>query len=288
MIRNVYDKRIQHNPLHNISITMGVTNGDDGRLHTHDFYELVIILDGTAIQCINYEKFVVSAGDVFIIKENDAHGFEKAKNLQLFNIGYQSEILLEDEEFLKNIPGYLPLFHIQPLYNRQGRFESRLHLNVNELVDIESSLDLVKDEFETRADGCEVVIKAYFMQIVVFLARKYSRYQISKIRSFSPMVKTIHYIEENYMNKITLEQLAANAGLQVNTFLYEFKNAFSTSPIQYIIELRIRKASQMLIEDKKSVIRIANEVGFSDSNYFARLFKEKMGSTPTEFRKLYL
>ena len=279
-------KRVQLNSINQISISTGVSNGVDCPVHSHEFDELVMILDGNAIQQINDEKFLVSAGDVFVIKGNDIHGFRDTHNLDLFNIGYQSRVFSEHEYFLKEIPGYVPLFYLQPSYRKQSGFESRLHLNTKELMEIKILLNLLKEEYTKRTPGCEVIVRAYFSQLVVLFSRKYSKYDFSFSRCFSPILKAIHYIEKHYTDKITLEELAHEAGLKVNTFLNEFKRTFNASPINYILDLRIRKACELLLmQDQKSITLIANEVGFSDSNYFTRIFKEKVGCTPTHFRK---
>ena len=49
--------------------------------HTHDFSELVIILEGTGIHTVNGKKYNLSAGDVFVLKDDDLHSFEETKNL---------------------------------------------------------------------------------------------------------------------------------------------------------------------------------------------------------------
>ncbi|MGH2543707.1 MAG: helix-turn-helix domain-containing protein [Ardenticatenaceae bacterium] len=70
-----------------------------------------------------------------------------------------------------------------------------------------------------------------------------------------------------------------------NHFMRLYKQAFHTSPMDYVIRLRIQKACELLKEPSLTVSQVALEVGFSDSNYFSRQFKRVTGRNPTSFRK---
>jgi len=64
-----------------------------------------------------------------------------------------------------------------------------------------------------------------------------------------------------------------------------FKQCFDTSPMDYIIRLRLLHACELLRETPASVGEIAYDVGFKDSNYFTRQFKHIIGRTPTQYRR---
>jgi len=59
------------------------------------------------------------------------------------------------------------------------------------------------------------------------------------------------------------------------------------APVQYIIQLKLEKAKENLVNTSKSVKEISNELNFESPHYFSRLFKEKMELTPQEFRKRF-
>ena len=64
-----------------------------------------------------------------------------------------------------------------------------------------------------------------------------------------------------------------------------FKRATGVPPSQYLIKLRIDAARRLLRETQKSVITIANEVGYSSPSHFARLFRKETGISPSDFRR---
>ena len=87
---------------------------------------------------------------------------------------------------------------------------------------------------------------------------------------------------------LTNAKLAAECNISEVYFRKLFTKHFGVSPKQYIIDLRIQKAKQLLAEGAMSASAISNECGFSNPYHFCRLFKQHTGSTPTEYRKANL
>jgi AraC family L-rhamnose operon transcriptional activator RhaR/AraC family L-rhamnose operon regulatory protein RhaS len=125
-----------------------------------------------------------------------------------------------------------------------------------------------------------------FQQVVVFLSRCYSRIRDPEPRALLRLGKTLGYIENHYTEPVTLGQLAKSAGMSSNTLLRVFRRSFKTSPIDYLIGVRIQKSLELLAAVELNVTETAFRVGFNDSNYFARQFHKHMGLSPREFRRL--
>lgn len=86
--------------------------------------------------------------------------------------------------------------------------------------------------------------------------------------------------------QLSIEELAKISQLSLFSFKREFKKEFYDSPKNYINTLRIKKAKELLQLSKMSISEIAYEVGFNDPLYFTRLFKKKVGTSPTSFRSI--
>ena len=95
----------------------------------------------------------------------------------------------------------------------------------------------------------------------------------------------LKYIENNYMNKITIEDMAEEVGLSQSHFMKYFKNTMGTSFIDYLNDYRLTMASRLLISSDSSILDIASEVGFDNLSYFNRSFKKKYAQTPSAYRK---
>jgi len=97
--------------------------------------------------------------------------------------------------------------------------------------------------------------------------------------------KSITYMNDNIFNRITLDQLAKNAGLSVSQFSLVFKKKTSRSPIDYYINLKIQNACQLLDFTGMNIKEVASQLDFDDQFYFSRLFKKIMGMSPMEYKK---
>jgi AraC-like DNA-binding protein len=96
--------------------------------------------------------------------------------------------------------------------------------------------------------------------------------------------KIISLLNSNYNKDIRLADILQKTGMSKNTFLRNFKRATGSTPIDYLIHIRVLKASSLLQETDMSISEIGYKVGFADSNYFSRVFRKVTGLTPREFR----
>ena len=95
----------------------------------------------------------------------------------------------------------------------------------------------------------------------------------------------LKYIENNYMNKITIEEIAKEVGLSQSHFMKYFKNTMGTSFIDYLNDYRLTMASRLLLSSDSSILVISEEVGYDNLSYFNRAFKKRYGMTPSAYRK---
>lgn len=107
-----------------------------------------------------------------------------------------------------------------------------------------------------------------------------------KETAFSSVLPAIRKIESDCAEKLTVDMLAALCFLSPSRFYFLFRKQTGKSPIAYKNDILVRKASRILVIDKKtSVEKISEELGFESAVYFRRLFKKATGLTPTEFRE---
>lgn len=95
------------------------------------------------------------------------------------------------------------------------------------------------------------------------------------------------FIQENYMHPITLEQVAGEVGFNASYFSTFFKKHCGVGFLEYLSELRIGRAKELLRDTGMSVAEICESVGYTDIKHFTHTFKKITGVKPTEFRKLY-
>ena len=94
----------------------------------------------------------------------------------------------------------------------------------------------------------------------------------------------LDYIREHLTEKIPVDDLSKKAYLSRNLFFKWFKEQFGITPLEYINRERIKMAKKLLSDPHHSIHEVSDQCGFSDTNYFVRLFKKSEGITPGEYQ----
>lgn len=98
------------------------------------------------------------------------------------------------------------------------------------------------------------------------------------------MTKALDYIHEHYTEELTLQMVANHIHISRNYFSVLFKRIVGQNFIDYVIDLRIKKAKELLQHTSLKVYEVAEQSGFGDDKYFSKLFKKLTGSSPADFR----
>ncbi len=110
-----------------------------------------------------------------------------------------------------------------------------------------------------------------------------SRLTEERRASQAQIEKSVHYMEEHYMLKLTLPMLAERAGLSAGHYGVLFKERTGMTVGRYLKRLRIEKAKQLFAQGETSAKKAAQSAGFADYFHFSRSFKEITGMSPTEY-----
>lgn len=257
--------------------------------HAHDFSELVLVVGGTAIHWLNGDEFPVVAGDVFLLQGRQDHYFHDRDRLEMINIMYDPDRIELPENRLLKMPGYCALFLLEPVFRKQHRFSSRLHLERLALSRAERiALEMVV-EVDRREDGFESALLGKLIDLIVFLSRSYQETQSEANRSAALLRvgSVISSMEQNYSRDWKLDDFIEMSRLSRSHFMRTFARATGQPPFEYLIQLRLQNAMRLLRNSQLTVSQIAFEVGFNDSNYFTRQFTRRKGVSPLAYRKSF-
>ncbi len=103
--------------------------------------------------------------------------------------------------------------------------------------------------------------------------------------SAGELLRSREYIARNYAHPLTVEALAQMEHLSVSRYRARFRALAGKAPKDYLTETRLRKAMELLAGTNLSVGEIAELVGFGDQLYFSRIFKKKIGVSPSAYRR---
>lgn len=98
--------------------------------------------------------------------------------------------------------------------------------------------------------------------------------------------KALAYIDQNYMNKLTLDDLAKNVYLNKSYVSQMFITYLGITFVEYLESLRIHKAQELLRNTEASITKIAENIGYSTQSYFTKVFKKRMGMSPIKYRAI--
>lgn len=252
--------------------------------HTHDFSELIIITAGGGTHWINGVTYPVTAGDIFLIQGNTEHYFEKRHQLGMYNIMFDDSYLKEHLHSLRSLSGFNAFFLFEPTYRRSHKFKSRLHISPETMRPLKTELQRMTDEMKQDHPGSDLILLAKALEIFVFISREYSRIKNPMARSLCRLGELISLLENRYREHWTITRISRIAAMAPSTLLPVFKKVTGYSPIDYLLHVRLAKATEMLLKTEKTISEIAQDCGFSDSNYFSRQFRKSYNLSPREYR----
>ncbi len=252
--------------------------------HSHNYHELVIITKGKGTHKSMGGEFSLGAGDVFLIPPNIEHAYESTADLGLYNILYLPDRLEKLNCDAAELPGWFMLLTAEPAFRKKTGFTDHLRLDPRALATVISKIEALTDELANKSPGWRLASTSLFYDLLVFLCRKANIPTLEKPSPAAGLAKVLSILESQFEQNILLSDLTLASGLTERTLLRLFKGLTGVTPMQYLINLRLEYARRLLKETDFSVSRIALEAGFSEGNYFSRIFKAKYQMTPKAFR----
>lgn len=240
-------------------------------LHSHSHYELYFLCEGTRSFFLSNALYRVSAPTVVIIPPHTVHKTEGGAFMR-FNVNVTETYL---DAFQKDVFRKNALRFFTP-----NERETQTFLRLAE----EGS---AVDKRQKFADEILRALFSYFVLEFAKLNRSRLRPDVEATNDLPPVVlKAMEYMRSHYAEKLTLDSLSATFFLSKAALLYNFKKYTNCSPIDFLLNVRLTKAKELLTDSKKSVATIAELCGFSSANYFGLLFKKKENLSPAAYRKM--
>jgi len=142
-------------------------------------------------------------------------------------------------------------------------------------------------------DLYEIKVRYHLTSFLALIAQKMKIAQAAAPRTTAArdqrdatrMRHMLRFIEDHFMNQITLGDIAKSASVSEGECIRCFKRSIHTSPVQYMKHYRILRAKEYLLEPGASVNEVAERCGFQDPGYFIRCFSKLTGTTPGMYKK---
>ena len=226
---------------------------------------------------------LVREGDIISIKPGQVHGYDSVDHLVLMNVLIHSSFLADENNGLASIPGYQDLFQQSPLKNRNAPI-CRFRLNRLQVFEVRAIIETMQEEVANQNLSWTTVTGAYLIQLLILLLRIYNDPNYPASAEKNNASALIKYMEKNYKETLTMQDLMDYASMSESSVLRTFKRITGYPPFEYQMRQRMFAAVNELISTDREITQIAYDTGFNDSNYFSRCFKKFINMTPREYR----
>lgn len=243
----------------------------------HEQLEVLYITEGRVICECDFNRYICNKGDIVVINPCEAHAVE------YLDCEAHYLCLMVDPKLYGGRGDISGIKYIKPMSDRRVRFR-------NVITDNERAKSIFMElfeEYKNASPAFEMAVKGHLLLFLSELFRSEiaednTNHTKSSTASISPALR---YISEHYTEDISLDILSGACCMNRSYFCRHFKDITGRTPITYVNEYRLTKARSMLASEGRSVSEIAAECGFSDSNYFSRLFTKVYGTSPIKFRQ---
>ncbi|MCI5839622.1 MAG: AraC family transcriptional regulator [Peptoniphilaceae bacterium] len=243
------------------------------KIKFHPFTEFYYILDGEGRFTIENKVIHVEKDDLIILNPNIGHTEtpnEEMRKFEFISFGVDGITVLPQIDIFDKSEK----FFIKESIRTDRFFYKELFKSIYE--EYNSDRLYSKGYANSIATILIVEILRKFPESIIASSDKKISKQLDYIKS---------YIDKHYSEDIKLENLASMAYMNKFHLIAEFKSAFRVTPIEYLILKRVDITKSLLITTNHSMEEIANMVGFNSQSYFNQVFRKKVGTTPSKYRK---
>jgi AraC family L-rhamnose operon transcriptional activator RhaR/AraC family L-rhamnose operon regulatory protein RhaS len=165
------------------------------------------------------------------------------------------------------------------------QFYPHLHLADKELEEVKSILMPAWERQKANLPGATLGVYGSFLQLIPIFLGAENKSCAAPDKTPARISEAIGKMHLHFKEKILIPQLARESGMSESSFTRHFKNATGETPVEYLLKLRLQDAADKICNGM-AVSEAAYSSGFSDSNYFSRIFKKKYGISPLKFCKI--
>lgn len=262
-----------------------VINGlPDILFHWHNEFEINYVFGGSARYHIDQDYFDSAAGDIFLIRPNAPHSIHPIPDR-----GHETASLLFHLDLMGVAqPDKTSLLYLQPLQTNQFKCIPRIQSHQPGYEEIKYCLISIFELVRHQPPYFELSLKSQLFHFFYLLYRHNYILKESKLDMYHKNEKlreVIEYIQEHYSEPLSIEHLANIMGYSKNHFMTIFKEQTGTACLEFIIQVRLKAATELLTNSLKPIIEIAHQVGFNNISNFNRQFKHYYKTTPRLYRK---
>ncbi len=246
--------------------------------HQHIYFELVYVLQGSAVRKMPDAQIPVCAGDYYVTNPLSAHGYESIQDFEIISCLFLPESC---DRALRDCPS---ISHL--LSNQILRFGVKVDMPIADRVlhDTDGSVRRIirqmEHEYTERATGYEELLRCYLIQALVCAVRA--------CEGHSPrdaVTDVMEYLKCHYAKPLSLSKLSELTGYTPQYLSSLFSRDVGISIQAFLQRMRMEESCKLLACSTLTMAEVATAVGYRDARHFSKLFRRYQGVSPREYRK---
>ena len=231
---------------------------------------LFYCVDGTGWYQLGENKYTVNPNEFFILPQNieHAYGSEEHNPWTIYWMHFGGELL----PYFNQVKAVQD--HYKPIHVKSSDEIVSLFSKIYKALELGYSIDNLM-----YANMC----LTYFITLFIYNSKHYTPTALDKNNCIE---NAIHFMQQNINNNLSLQELSAHYNYSPSRFSSLFKQKTGYAPIDYFIQMKMQKATQLLDFTDKHIKDIAATFGFDDPYYFSRRFKKILGMSPKKYRSI--
>lgn len=250
-------------------------------IHWHDSIEILFVLRGTIDMSMENEVYVLQERDIEIINANEVYSIKSKDPDNLVLI-----LNIDPNFFEKYYDDAKEIFFYTNSSEKNIREEKKYHK-------LRKYISILLYEVVSKIDDYEDKIEENLLAMMYHLLNNfhYLFYEGEGLEEDEEQLERYHrivkYLSNNYMNKVSLQDIADKEFLSSQYLSYKIKDTFGLGFNEYLNQIRVEESTKLLLDTDKNISDISEEVGFSHVRYYNKHFKNHYNCSPMEYRKKY-
>src|SRR5512140_1856161 len=245
-------------------------------VHTHNFYELFVIVEGEVLHTVNGRTQLLGEGTLVFMRPNDVHFYQpsEGKECQLINLAFREGTVRELFDYLG------PGFPSERLLHRS--LPPRVLLSASEKDILAAKLGHLNTIPRDQKHRIRSTLRILLFEIFTKYFSSESGEEGSPLPAWLDMLLSEVQKKESFVRGLaSIYELSQRSPEHISRV---FRKYLSTTPTDYINQLRLHYAANLLSNSDESVTSISMEAGFENVSHFYHLFKKQFHVSPAEFR----
>lgn len=255
--------------------------------HKHNYIEFNYVYKGKLTEIIHNKKIMLEKGEIIFLNKDIIHSIEKSSNDDIIiNFIIKPEFF----DFILNLSesdNIIFSFLLKSIYLNKNNKGEYLYFKVSDEKGIQEILEKIIIEIYEPNIMSSTTIKLLVGLLIVELIKKTNNIEVYSEDNYDNLItiEVLKYIDKNYTNA-TLFEIAKTLKQPHYKISKLVKKQTNMTFKELLQEKRLNKAKQLLNETDISVVEIISLVGYENLTYFYKIFKEKYGYTPKEFKNI--